>query len=1039
MIAHSRQCPLSQKLKAPFGVLLGGMWLFALPDSGSAKDADKEALAQFFESKVQPILSIRCYECHSHGKEMKGGLTLDSKSGWETGGDSGPAVVPGAPEKSPLIYSLHHDHEDLKMPPKDKLGKGEIEILTQWVKMGAPDPRVTVRKSSAELEEGRKHWAFLPVANPRVPVAGNGEFSHPVDAFLEEKRAEQMLEPSPLAGRVELIRRATYDLTGLPASADEIERFVNDTNADEAAFARVIDRLLASPAYGEKWGRHWLDIVRYGDTTGCSSDWPVDDAWRYRDWVVKAINQDKPFDQFITEQLAGDLLAADMLKSGKPVEREAYQDAIVATGLLALSKRYSVAPGTVPHLTIGDTIDQTWQALQGLTMGCARCHDHKFDPIPTADYYALYGIFESSIYPYAGAENNQMAPLLVPLDFPQQAAQDLDRWARKLPGPNRENKPRTLWLSNASRWGFEYHEESNHVVDRMPISPWISEGGLAVIQNQNSPFTHILPRGIKLVHFQGSQEKSILQRRVRWLDPSNPTRSFSVDFKLADLWDGAQQQFELAWKALGEDGAWQSLFTVQKDGLMTLLDGSEVKLDRDMWYQFQCVSHGAGGDVVIHSRNGDVVFQGRVPDTLVQVLHQEGDLRLQLATATLNGSREACVMIDNVVAECGSLPPFVTPDAQYVLASSIKDEKRKKELLAEATTMYENELGGKPETAFAMWEGTPRDSAIQKRGELKQPGEVVERGHLKLLGGQKLKHPQHESGRRELAGWLMDDSNPLTLRVFMNRVWQWHFGQGLVTSPNDFGHMGSKPSHPELLDHLVQVFREKGLSLKAMHRYLMLTHAYRQSSAATSLAKSKDPDNRWLSHFSPRRLTAEEIRDSMLMVSGLLERPARSVAHPFPPYHKRSWSQHSPFSLAFEAQYPRYDHHRRSLYLPSVRLLPDPFLSVFDAADSNLSIARRDESSSPLQGLALMNSALVMEVSQQLAKEVSEIARDEEADECLRVLHQRIFGVDAPQSVLYQLQKHHRLIEQRTEAEPQEVLAMVAQSLLISNAFLYSF
>lgn len=965
---------------------------------------------------------------------MKGGLTLDSKSGWETGGDSGPAIIPGDPAKSLLIQSLSHLDEDLKMPPKDKLSKGEIETLTQWIAKGAPDPRVAVRKSTSELEEGRKHWAFQPVSDPALPKAST---SHPVDAFIQEKLKEKHLTPNPLATRLDLIRRATYDLTGLPPTASDIENFLKDPNSEELAFGKVVDRLLASPQYGEKWGRHWLDIARYADTTGCSSDWPIDDAWKYRDWVINAFNNDKPFDQFITEQLAGDLLAMDQLKSEKNLDVETYQNSIIATGFLAISKRYSVAPGTVPHLTIGDTLDQTWQALQGLSLSCARCHDHKFDPIPTADYYALYGIFDSSIYPYAGAENNQMAPLLVGLDPPEKSAKAMDAWTRKLPGPTYESKPRTLLLSNANRWGFEYHEESNHVVDRLPISPWISSGGLAVIQNQNSPFTHLLPYGIKLVHFQGSFEKSTLTRRVRWTDPAHPLRSLALDFQLADLWNGEHQSFSFTWKSVEDNGKPIQLFSITKDGIVRFIDGSEAKIAKTSWNHFNWTSNANQTQLELRDRSGTVLLSKSLSQDLLPSLRQEGDLILELSTAKTNGSRAACISVDNIVAECGALPTFITPPEKYVRAASIKDTKQLNELKAQANELYDEVLSHKPPTAFAMWEGTPKNSAIQKRGELRDPGKIVQRANLQILGGQKLTHPDRESGRRELAAWLMDESNPLTLRVFVNRAWQWHFGQGLVKTSNDFGHTGAKPTHPELLDHLVQVFREKGLSLKAMHRYLMLTHSYRQASNPSLQAKERDPENLWLSHYTQRRLLAEEVRDSILFVSGLLETKPSHQAHPFPPYHKRNWSQHGPFSLSFEANYASYNHQRRSLYLPSVRLLPDPFLSIFDAADSNLSVAQRGETNSPLQGLALMNSQLMLKASDALASQILEKELSSEAS--LNTLHHQIFGVNASPALLKTLQQHYRAILAQTGADPKEAYSMIAQSLLSSNAFLYPF
>lgn len=1016
-----KSSPKTKRIPKILPLLFGGF----LALLGNGLHAAEEGQT-FFETKIQPILINNCYECHSHSKRIRAGLALDYRSGWEKGGDSGPAIVPGKPEDSLLITAIKHEDKDTAMPPKKKLGDAEIELLVHWVKIGAPDPRITAPKHPSSLEEGRKHWAFQPVGSPAIPSSSYPERSNsPIDAFLFEKMASRGLSPAPLADRSTLLRRVSYDLTGLPPTASEIRDFVRDPRSEREAFSAVVDRLLANSAYGEKWGRRWLDLAHFSDTTGCSSDWPIDDAWRYRDWVVDALNQDMPFPQFLTEQIAGDLLAADMLKAGGLVNEEVYRKRIVATGFLATAKRFGSNPNGFEHLTVGDTLDTTWKALQGLTMGCARCHDHKFEPISNKDYYALYGIFSSSHYPYVGAELNHDAAVLVPLS-PRNADSDLNTWNRKVLAVG----GRTVLASYSNAWSFEDAEKSEAIETRMPGSPWLLKGEARAVATASSSFTHLFPKGTHSVEFSATTEVTEMLRRVRWWEAESQVRSIGLDFQLTRLWNGQKQSLTLAWRSAENPSSELELARLGAGGFC--FPGAEtVPVDSREWHHLS-LQYMLNKDAVllqIWAADGKQIASATLPCSVTKSLQLQGDLIIRFETQDLNGKQEACIRIDNIIAESSVLPrPEIAGAAPSQPAVKPTNEQ-KAAAQEQLNALYKQ----KPATAFAMWEGTPHDAALQKRGEPEALGNIVPRRNLELFGGKPVSQPTMESGRRDLAEWLLADSNPLTLRVFVNRIWQGHFGRGIVASLSDFGHTGETPTHPELLDYLVQTFRASGFSMKALHREILLSDAYRRSSTPTATSGRNDHDNIWLSHFTPRRLTAEEIRDSFLYVSGLLDPQGPGHRQPFPASHQRNWSQHHPFSLDYEANYKLYASCKRSLYLPSVRLVADPFLSTFDGANSNQSVALREETNVPLQSLAMINAPVVVESANQLR--IAALGRD--ANDALKYLYLQIFGTEPDPVVQQKLAGHFQRMLTERQISKEDALSVTAQSLLSSNAFFY--
>ncbi len=703
----------------------------------------------FFEKKIRPVLAERCYECHSaSAKTLAGGLMLDSAPGMKRGGDSGkPAVTPADIEKSRLISAIRRDGK-LKMPPGDPLTAEQIADFEEWVKMGAPDSRVKDYKAPSpyNFEAAKRFWSFQKVTDPAPPkVADLAWNKTAIDRFVKAKLDEKKLKPMGVASKRTLIRRASYDLTGLPPSPEDVAAFVADTSP--GAFDKVIDRLLASPQYGERWGRHWLDVVRYADTCGDNSDFPVPEAYRYRNWVIRAFNDDKPYDQFLREQIAGDLLPVAKDAAGKDLTEDR-RDKTIATGYLAAARRFGSGAADF-NLTIDDTIDNLSKSMVGLSVACARCHDHKFDPIPQRDYYALYGIFESSKYTFPGTEL-----------FP-------------------------------------------HAKDFVALNP---------------------------------------------------------------------------------------------------KDADKLKA---------------------------------ITDELSQLDHRIQDL---------SNRKEG---------------------------KDLTDDERNKEIqrTKDRITVLERDFPKAAPKAYAVSEGAAADARIQRKGDPHDRGAIVPRGFLQILGGHTLPPEEKESGRRELADWITDPGNPLLARVMVNRIWQGHFGKGIVGTANDFGVRGDRPVNPELLDWLASRFRESGYSVKAVHRLIMRTRAYQMAAGddpADAPFQSKnlqiDPKNDFVWRFDRRRLDAEEIRDSMLAVAGDLD-PAMGGPHPFPPEMSFRYTQHVQFFAV-------YDTHQRSVYLMQQRLKKHPFLEAFDGADPNASTAVRVPQETSLQALTMLNSAFVDEQADLLAVRV---------------------------------------------------------------------
>lgn len=734
------------------GVMASAVGLSAMTETASISAED----LAFFEAKIRPVLEDNCYKCHSRDADkIKGGLLLDSREGLLHGGYTDDAVVPGNPAESLLIIAINHADEDFKMPSKRrKLADHEIADLTEWVMRGAPDPRTRIADGSdpAYAGVGKNHWAYQPVRKPAIPEAALPDWSDsPIDRFVGAKLAANELTPNDAADKHTLLRRVTFDLTGLPPTREEQNAFVADKTPK--AFARVVDRLLASPHYGEHWGRYWLDVARYADTKGDAprrDDLRYSHAWTYRDYVIDAFNTDKPYDQFIIEQLAADRLIAVDAKGRpkkpaqiKPQEREL----LAAMGFLTLGNQFNGRRNDV----IADQIDVTTKAFLGLTVACARCHDHKFDPIPTEDFYSLYGIFANSIEP-----------------------KDLPVTGRVRPTPD-------------------------------------------------------------VLDYAGKRKKlkaKAVDLATRYREASRNRENYT-----------AEQRREL--------------------------QNEERKVHRDM-----------------------------------------GDL--------------------------------------------------------------ETGHPGSPARAHAIFDNRRiKDFPVLLRGEAGNKGKIVPRRFLEILSPEDRKsYGKKSSGRLELAQAIADPDNPLTARVLVNRVWQQHFGEGFVATPDDLGNMSSLPTHPKLLDYLASEFVANGWSIKTLHREILLSATYQQSSAANLDYAEIDPNNHLLWRANLRRLDIEEVHDSLLAMAGMLDTTQIGGK----PVHIGS------------AEFAE----RRAVYTWIDRQNPAELFTQFDFPNPDIATGRRYETIVPQQSLFLMNSPLVIETARTLVQS-PQFAAAKNNRQRVQELYQQIF------------------------------------------------
>ena len=859
---------------------------------------------EFFEKRIRPVFVEHCAKCHSADAEkVKGGLRLDSREAILKGGDSGAAIIPGDPEQSPLIKAVRWVDKDLQMPPnkdgRKQLSEPVVADLVAWVKMGAPIPASLVAAGDAS-----KHWAFQPIAQPTVPEIQNSKFKiqNPIDAFLAAKLADQ--SPAPPADPRTLLRRMTYDLTGLPPTPEEMDAFIREYNSPitdhHSLPATTIDRLLATPAYGEKWGRKWLDVVRYADSAGDNSDYPSPLAWRYRNYVIDAFNRDLPYDEFVREQIAGDLLAPTQ-------PRERYAECVTATGYLAVARRFGGGK-TDPdfYLTIEDTIDTLGKSVLGLTIGCARCHNHKYDPITARDYYGLYGIFASTRYAFPGNEEAQRPRDLVPLAPPAEIAAERTR----IDGETKRVEGEIAELRKAFAVSVPVEIASGDVPNGGAQD--VAETRVTMKAGEMLQLT-ILP---KANHGADSTQLEMEIEEV------GGARTWSLSREVVEHFAETEHGTRF--------GAWSLIEVTPAPALFTRFERDVANTPGLHHWQ------GAADFPVV------TAYLGTTPLKIINAIFAPRSLVLHPAPA--GGVA--------VAWECPADGAFVVKgrviDIDPGGGDGVAWKLEQRPGLAAAlsgTLALTHALDAVKKTstemAYAVADGKPANARIHKRGEPLDLGDEVPRKNLDLLGGEFIP-ADAGSGRAQLAAWFTAPTNPLTARVMVNRIWLGHFGRGLVATPNDFGTRGAPPTHPELLDWLATKFIESGWSVKAMHRLIMASAAYQSAT------------------FSRRRLDAEEIRDTLLALSGDLDRTP-GAGHPFPAENTWGFTQHNPFKAV-------YDSPKRSVYLMAQRIQRHPFLTLFDGADTNASTALRSASTVPTQALWSLNNPFVHARAESLAK-----------------------------------------------------------------------
>ena len=861
----------------------------------------------FFEKKIRPVLSNNCYECHSaKSKSLKAGLLLDRKTGWERGGKNGTVIVPGKPDESILMHALRYNNHDLQMPPSGKLSESVLADFEKWIAMGAQDPRNSSLEEvfavgglkAKSQEEGRKFWAFKPIKLPSLPVVQkNGWIKDDIDRFILRRIEENDLETSQKAEPMTLLRRIFFDLTGLPPSTQDIKDFQESLSGE--SFENVVDRLLESPRFGERWGRHWLDVARYADTTGGGRNNPFPNAHRYRDYVISSFNKDKPFDQFMMEQIAGDLMSSST--------DEEYNEQLTGTGFLALGPHnYELQDKELLRMEVVDEqLSAVGKAFMGLTMDCARCHDHPFDPIPIQDYYSIAGIFRST---------NSLVPGNV--------AGFHERNLRDEFGEQRKHYEQTLAslekrlkdaVNSVKSLGGNESNSNSRSVDPLTLEGIVVDDLKAIKKGNWKSSTHTpgyVGSGYHHDDNTGKGDKSITYK-------ANIKKSGKYDVQVSYT-DGPNRSKKTPITVMHADGE-QKIYIDQTKPPAILDTFTSVgvfrfeQIERDV---VQITTEGTEGHVIadairlvaIENKDGVPNFSKKPKETDHHLVAQK--------------KLEAQKNVDKIKREI-ELHKKSQP-AKVAKVMSVREQKK-----------------------TGNWH-------IHLRGGIRDLGPVVERGFLQVAmprGTSPIADiPKGESGRLQLAEWIASSHNPLPARVYANRIWHHLFGRGIVASTDNFGEMGNRPTHPELLDYLAKHLIENNWSTKSLIRKIVLSNTYQMSTHVSDIAAKLDPENNLFSRQNRKRLEAEAIGDAMLLAGG-------EILPNNPALEKKRFS------------FQKLNRNKLS-----------ELFEVFDYPNPGLVSGKRNTSSVPTQALYMMNNEFVMKQ----ASLVSKIIEKQEANDLNR-------------------------------------------------------
>ncbi len=987
--------------------LLAGI-VALLANAAPALGADTPGV-ELFERRIRPVLIEQCYGCHNSHDKSEGGLILDHRDALREGGDSGPAVVPGKPDDSPLIRALRHQGPS-KMPKNGpRLPAAVVADFEKWVSLGAPDPRdhappaeeiAALTSWDSIRKQRQKWWSFQPVTRPKAPELKNPEGStHPIDRFIRARLEQPKLEPAAPADRRTLIRRVSFALTGLPPTPAEIDRFLKDESP--RAYEDLVDRLLLAPEFGERWARHWMDWLRYADSHGSEGDPTIPHAWRYRDYLIRALNDDVPYDRLVREHVAGDLLPDPRINPDLQIN----ESAVGPAHLRMVAHGYSPTDALDELVTFTDNqIDVLSKAFLGLTVSCARCHDHKFDAIGQSDFYALFGVLASS------------RPALITIDTPARAAtnrQELERCKSQI-----RARLASRWSTAADDIADRLNDPSLAFTEAVkqsehPLHAWavlrecdvkaFRQGWDAITsrhrtKTQPEPVWHWDLAGKDsdrwFRHGNGMRPQpanpgdfhlnSDGDRVISGIDPSGVS-THGLSTRHNGVFTSPRFKIEtnaLSVLAAGGGGARVRLVVENYPRSIPLIyKANDLKVDTPRWIRWDTrywkgdwayIEFATGGDLPVEAlpdaerswflaisavAHGDDWTPPSRPALFADEKPTCRDELASLYASTLHTAIDAWSRDAATDAQAEFLDAFLrlgllpnTLDTLPGIAALVAEYRR---LEAEIPL---------PIRAPGVLEGTAFDQPLFVRGDTKTPKEPIARRFLEAFDGRPY-HPQG-SGRLELARSLGDLNNPLVSRVIVNRVWHHLFGVGIVATPDNFGRMGELPTHPELLDELAARFAAEGGSLKGLIRLIVTSQTYQQSSQPISATAERDPTNALLAHFPVRRLEAEPIRDAILAVSGRLDDRRFGPAEPG-------------------------TSTRRSVYVRVQRNDLDPFLHAFDAPEPLSTRGRRDTTNVPAQSLTLLNDDWVRDQARRWAERVATIADDRDA---VRIMFETALG-----------------------------------------------
>jgi len=919
-----------------------------------------------FDDTIAPLLAARCLECHA-GADPKGGLDLTHRSSVLKGGDSGIALVSGSPDDSLLWQRVDAG----EMPPEHPLANNEKELLHRWIKSGAAwgtEP-IDLFGYTTENRAGYDWWSLQPLRKSHPPDVSDGSWPHnEIDNFIHDRLRQAKLSPSPAADARTLIRRVYFDLTGLPPSPEQVAKFVSDPT--DARYAELVDELLDSPRYGERWGRHWLDVVRFGESDGFERNAPRDNFWYYRDWVINALNDDLPYDQFVRMQLAGDLLQSGPAGSAAV----GFLVAGVHNTVVGSSERMKKLARQDELEEIAATLGQTFL---GLTVNCARCHDHKFDPVRQTEYYRLTAAI-------AGVQHGER------VERTQQEQRELDRLADDASRLSDQiatvdAKARSQIIAARSdgildppeppqalaQWEFEGNlEDSLGNLHGKPIGSARTENGALIVDGNSFVETPPLDRSIEAKTLEAWVQLDTLEQRGgaaisiesidgvifdaivfaeqesnRWMPGSN-NFARTASFKAAEDREAASRPVHVA-------------LVYEADG--TILGYRDGQPYGEPIKKSALQSYNAGKSEIIFGlrhkpAGGNRHLSGRI-------------LKASLYNRALSP--------EEVAASAGQSAEYVSEQAiiEWLPEPQRSQRAELKRRLAELTTQRAELETMSNRKMYTMNPGSPAATHVLLRGDVMQEGKIVAPGGVAAVAGVSAEFGLQADAReplrrRRLADWVTSPDNPLFVRVVVNRVWHYHFGTGIVDTPNDFGFNGGRPSHPELLDWLASWFRDNGFRPKALHRLIVKSATYRQASAARTDALRVDSDNRLLWRVNPRRIEGEAVRDAMLAVAGRLNLDMGG-----PGFRDVSVTPNNGTTYYEALDVDGAEFFRRTVYRFAPRGGRSSLLDTFDCPDPSSTAPRRAVTTTPLQALSLLNNAFVLRLSDYFAERIQQDAR----------------------------------------------------------------